>query len=106
MRPGPSTRPSHRRDAHERRARTAGRESLGRMPPEESAVLIDGPWTHREVTANGARFHLAEHGPSDGPLVLLLHGFPEFWWSWRHQLLALGDAGMHVVAPDLRGYGG
>ena len=76
------------------------------MPPEESVVLIDGPWTHREVTANGARFHLAEHGPADGPLVLLLHGFPEFWWSWRHQLTALGDAGMRVVAPDLRGYGG
>jgi pimeloyl-ACP methyl ester carboxylesterase len=76
------------------------------MPPEESAVLIEGPWTHREVTANGARFHLAEHGPSDGPLVLLLHGFPEFWWSWRHQLEAMGNAGLRVVAPDLRGYGG
>jgi pimeloyl-ACP methyl ester carboxylesterase len=76
------------------------------MPPEESVVLVDGPWTHREVTANGARFHLAEHGPPDGPLVLLLHGFPEFWWSWRHQLVHLGDAGLRVVAPDLRGYGG
>ncbi|MCU1592067.1 MAG: putative hydrolase [Frankiales bacterium] len=76
------------------------------MPPEESVVLVEGPWTHREVTANGARFHLAEHGPADGPLVLLLHGFPEFWWSWRHQLVALGDAGLRVVAPDLRGYGG
>jgi pimeloyl-ACP methyl ester carboxylesterase len=76
------------------------------MPPEESVVLVDGPWTHREVTANGARFHLAEHGPADGPLVLLLHGFPEFWWSWRHQLVALGDAGFRAVAPDLRGYGG
>ena len=75
------------------------------MPPEESLVLIDGPWTHREVTANGARFHLAEYGPADGPLVLLLHGFPEFWWSWRHQLVSLGDAGLRVVAPDLRGYG-
>ena len=75
------------------------------MPPEESVVLVDGPWTHREVTANGARFHLAEHGPADGPLVLLLHGFPEFWWSWRHQLIALGEAGFRVVAPDLRGYG-
>jgi len=72
---------------------------------EESAVLVDGPWSHREVTANGARFHLAEHGPADGPLVVLLHGFPEFWWSWRHQLVALGDAGFRVVAPDLRGYG-
>jgi pimeloyl-ACP methyl ester carboxylesterase len=76
------------------------------MPPEESVVLVDGPWTHREVTANGARFHIAEHGPADGPLVLLLHGFPEFWWSWRHQLTALGDAGFRAVAPDLRGYGG
>ncbi|MDT7546528.1 MAG: hypothetical protein QOE99_2638 [Actinomycetota bacterium] len=76
------------------------------MPPEESVVLVDGPWTHREVTANGARFHVAEYGPADGPLVLLLHGFPEFWWSWRHQLVALGDAGMRAVAPDLRGYGG
>ncbi|MGZ6793106.1 MAG: alpha/beta fold hydrolase, partial [Mycobacteriales bacterium] len=47
-----------------------------------------------------------EHGPADGPLVLLLHGFPEFWWSWRHQLVALGEAGFHAVAPDLRGYGG
>lgn len=76
------------------------------MPPEESVVLVDGPWTHREVTANGARFHLAEFGPADGPLVLLLHGFPEFWWSWRHQLVGMGDAGFRVVAPDLRGYGG
>lgn len=75
------------------------------MPPEDSVVLVEGPWTHREVTANGARFHLAEHGPADGPLVLLLHGFPEFWWSWRHQLVALGDAGFRAVAPDLRGYG-
>ena len=75
------------------------------MPTEESVVLVDGPWRHREVTANGARFHVAETGPADGPLVLLLHGFPEFWWSWRHQLLALGAAGYRAVAPDLRGYG-
>ena len=75
------------------------------MPPEESAVLVEGPWRHREVTANGVRFHVAEHGPADGPLVLLLHGFPEFWWSWRHQLVALGNAGFRAVAPDLRGYG-
>ena len=64
-----------------------------------------GPWRHREVTAGGVRFHLAETGPADGPLVLLLHGFPEFWWSWRSQLVALGAAGFHAVAPDLRGYG-
>ncbi len=75
------------------------------MPPDASVVLVEGPWAHREVTANGVRFHVAEYGPASGELVLLLHGFPEFWWSWRHQLLALGDAGYRVVAPDLRGYG-
>jgi len=75
------------------------------MVADSSVVLVEGPWTHREVTANGVRFHLAECGPADGQLVLLLHGFPEFWWSWRHQLVALGAAGCHAVAPDLRGYG-
>jgi pimeloyl-ACP methyl ester carboxylesterase len=75
------------------------------MSVDSSVVLVDGPWSHREVTANGIRFHVAEAGPADGPLVVLLHGFPEFWWSWRHQLVALGDAGYRAVAPDLRGYG-
>jgi pimeloyl-ACP methyl ester carboxylesterase len=75
------------------------------MPVDQSVVLVEGPWQHREVTANGIRFHVAEHGPADGPLVVLLHGFPEFWWSWRHQLVALGEAGYRAVAPDLRGYG-
>lgn len=71
--------------------------------PDPSAVLVDGPWIHRDVTANGCRFHVAELG--DGPLVLLLHGFPEFWWSWREQLVGLADAGYRAVAVDLRGYG-
>ena len=70
---------------------------------DSSVVLVDGPWTHRDVSANGIRLHVAEAGT--GPLVLLLHGFPEFWWSWRHQLVGLADAGFRVVAPDLRGYG-
>lgn len=61
---------------------------------------------HHHVTANGLRFHVAESGPTDGPAVLCCHGFPETWWSWRHQLDALGDAGYRVIAPDLRGYGG
>ena len=74
------------------------------MPrPDASSVLVAGPWTHRTVTANGCRFHVAEAG--SGPLVLLLHGFTEFWWSWHHQIPALAEAGLHAVAVDLRGYG-
>jgi len=72
-------------------------------PPDPSSVRIPGPWTHREISANGIRLHVAEAGT--GPLVILLHGFPEFWWSWRHQLPALAAAGMRAVAVDLRGYG-
>ncbi len=72
-------------------------------PPDPSSVRVPGPWIHREVSANGIRLHVAEMGT--GPLVLLLHGFPEFWWSWRHQLPALAAAGMRAVAVDLRGYG-
>ncbi len=64
----------------------------------------DGPWTLRHVAANGARFLIAEMG--SGPLVLFLHGFPQFWWAWRHQLPAVAAAGYHSVAMDLRGYGG
>jgi pimeloyl-ACP methyl ester carboxylesterase len=70
---------------------------------DESAVLIDGPWTHRFVSANGSRFHVVEAGT--GPLVLFLHGFPEFWWAWQHQLRAVSDAGFRAVAVDMRGYG-
>jgi pimeloyl-ACP methyl ester carboxylesterase len=72
--------------------------------PDESCVLIEGPWSHRYVSANGSRFHVAEAGT--GPLVLLLHGFPEFWGAWEHQLSGLADAGLRAVAMDLRGYGG
>src|SRR5919108_3192572 len=59
---------------------------------------------HREVEVNGLRMHVAQQG--SGPLVVLLHGFPELWYSWRHQLPVLAEAGYHPVAPDLRGYGG
>jgi epoxide hydrolase A/B len=58
--------------------------------------------THRIVDTGGLRMHIAEAG--SGPLVLLLHGFPESWYSWRHQLTALAQAGYHAVAPDQRGY--
>ena len=81
-------------------------------PPDPSVVRIDGPWRHLEVHANGIRFHVVEAksaeasaGPvTDRPLVILLHGFGSFWWSWRHQLRGL--TGARVVAVDLRGYGG
>ena len=72
--------------------------------PAEPVIQIAGPWTHRSVTANGSRFHVASMG--EGPLVLLLHGFPEFWWTWRQQLVTLSEAGYRAVAVDLRGYGG
>lgn len=58
----------------------------------------------RDIQTNGLTMHIAEAG--EGPLVILCHGFPESWYSWRHQLRALSDAGYHVVAPDQRGYGG
>lgn len=61
--------------------------------------------THRNIDVNGLDMHIAEAGPADGPLVVLCHGFPESWYSWRHQLPALANAGYHVVAPDQRGYG-
>ena len=59
--------------------------------------------THRFVETNGIRMHIAEAG--EGPLVVMCHGFPESWYSWRHQLVALAEAGFHAVAPDQRGYG-
>ena len=59
-------------------------------------------WVHREEQVNGVRLHRVEAG--EGPPVVLLHGFPEFWWGWRRQLPALADAGFRGVAPDLRGY--
>lgn len=76
--------------------------------PDPSVVRIDGPWRHLQIHANGIRFHVVEADPAAGatelPLVILLHGFGSFWWSWRHQLRGL--TGARVVAVDLRGYGG
>ncbi|HEX6032266.1 MAG TPA: alpha/beta hydrolase, partial [Tepidiformaceae bacterium] len=59
--------------------------------------------THRTIQTNGINMHIAEAG--SGPLVVMCHGWPESWYSWRHQLTALADAGYHAVAPDQRGYG-
>ena len=69
-----------------------------------------GPWAHRNLTARGTRFHVALAGPEApagaGPLTLLVHGFPECWWAWRHVIPALAQAGHRVAALDLRGFGG
>jgi pimeloyl-ACP methyl ester carboxylesterase len=62
------------------------------------------PIDHTTVRTNGIQMHVAEQG--EGPAVVLCHGFPELWYSWRHQIEALADAGYHAVAPDQRGYGG
>ena len=59
--------------------------------------------TERRVATNGIELNIAEQG--NGPLVLMCHGFPESWYSWRHQFHALANAGYHAVAPDMRGYG-
>jgi pimeloyl-ACP methyl ester carboxylesterase len=58
---------------------------------------------HRTIPANGIDMHVAECG--EGPLVLMCHGWPELWYSWRHQLRALAQAGFRAVAPDMRGFG-
>jgi pimeloyl-ACP methyl ester carboxylesterase len=63
----------------------------------------DDAISHRQVETNGIRMHIAEAG--EGPLVIMVHGFPELWYSWRHQLPALAAAGYHAVAPDMRGVG-
>ncbi|WP_128478452.1 alpha/beta fold hydrolase [Halorussus pelagicus] len=64
----------------------------------------DRPWTHEQAVVGDVRLHYVAAGDEDDPLVLLLHGFPEFWYSWREQIPALADAGYRVVAPDMRGY--
>ncbi|QOR47629.1 alpha/beta hydrolase [Trueperella pecoris] len=78
------------------------------MPADTTCVTLPGPWRHEKIQANGAQFHAAvagSHTP-DKPLVLLVHGFPQYWWAWRNQIAPLTEAGYHVVAIDQRGIGG
>ncbi len=88
--------------------RTDGPEtarSAQREPPAVLDLADVHPTAERLfLHANGHRFHAIAAGPSDGSPVLLLHGFPEFWYTWRAQLPALADAGFRAVAVDLRGY--
>ncbi len=68
-------------------------------------TLPDGTQaTSRRVEIGGLALHVLEAGPADGPPVVLLHGFPEFWFGWRHQIGPLARAGYRVIAPDGRGY--
>lgn len=69
----------------------------------EKVGLTMSEISHKRIKTNGIWLHVVEQGA--GPLVLLLHGFPEFWYSWRHQIAHLTKYGYHVVAPDMRGYG-
>ena len=72
--------------------------------PWQSSAQTDGEGLrHGRITANGIEIHFVEQG--EGPLVLFLHGFPESWYSWRHQMPAVADAGYRAVALDMRGYG-
>lgn len=98
-------------DGSEGGYRRAGREMIPFVafhpqPEPEQAGLTDGlpEVEHHYVATNGITLHVVQAGPQEGPVVLLLHGFPEFWYGWRHQIAALAAAGYRVWAPDQRGY--
>ena len=73
--------------------------------PSDAKTNVEDPksFSHHFATTNGIRMHYVEEG--QGPLVLLLHGYPFLWYLWRHQIKVLAAAGYRVVAPDQRGYG-
>ncbi len=66
--------------------------------------IMQSEWQELRLAANGLTFHAVASGPAEAPMVILLHGFPEFWYGWRHQIGPLAAAGFRVVAPDQRGY--
>ena len=68
------------------------------------ADLLQPGWRETRRAVNGVDLHVVEAGREGDPLLILLHGFPEFWWAWRHQITPLAEAGHHVVVPDMRGY--
>ncbi|MBV1687820.1 alpha/beta hydrolase [Novosphingobium sp. G106] len=70
----------------------------------DDAALLEPGWREQWCEVGDARLHVVEAGRVGDPMLVLLHGFPEFWWAWRHQITPLAAAGFHVVVPDLRGY--
>jgi pimeloyl-ACP methyl ester carboxylesterase len=80
-------------------------ESLsGQRPPATDSAILPADLRHREVRTNGIRLHVAEAGPEAAPAVVLLHGFPEFWYAWKEQIGPLREAGYRVLAVDQRGF--
>ncbi len=77
-------------------------EPVAQEAPETEMVM---GFATRMIEANGITLRIAEAGPEDGELVVMVHGWPESWYSWRHQMRAVADAGYRVVAPDMRGFG-
>jgi pimeloyl-ACP methyl ester carboxylesterase len=68
------------------------------------ADMMKTGWKSTQLPINGLMLHVVEAGPANGPLLILLHGFPEFWWAWRYQITSMAEQGYHVVVPDMRGY--
>lgn len=84
-------------------ARISGRQvpiDVVAASAQRDGVALDS----RLVATNGTRLHVVQAGPADGPPVVLLHGYPEFWWGWHEQIARLAKAGFRVIAPDQRGY--
>ena len=73
-------------------------------PAGTANTADDLPGESVAVDTNGISLHTRQAGPEDGPLVVLLHGFPEFWYGWHRQIKPLADAGYRVIVPDQRGY--
>lgn len=71
---------------------------------DKEGCLLDYPFESIFVETNGIRLHVMQAGPADGAVLLLLHGFPEFWYSWKRQIPYFAEKGYRVWAPDLRGY--
>jgi pimeloyl-ACP methyl ester carboxylesterase len=66
--------------------------------------MTEHTWQHTTLETNGVRLHCVQAGPPEGTLLIMLHGFPEFWYGWRHQIDPLSQAGYRVLVPDQRGY--